>query len=52
MARDVCADCEKHFPRGEGLKDGLCPDCRKARGLDQPPEEETPPEPEKRGEEE
>jgi len=31
VARDVCVDCKGHFPFGEGLKDGRCPDC--AAGL-------------------
>jgi len=22
-----CRDCERHFPGGEGLKDGRCPGC-------------------------
>lgn len=31
MARDICRDCEEHFPEGEGLKDGICPACRATR---------------------
>jgi len=27
MARDECRDCNEHFPEGEGLVDGRCPDC-------------------------
>lgn len=48
MARDVCADCERHFPFGEGLVDNLCDGCRKARAAmkeeaeDRAPEREQP----------
>lgn len=52
MPADECSCCESFFPGGEGLVDGLCPDCRKAMGLARPPEEAPPPEPEERGEEE
>lgn len=31
MAQDDCSVCERHFPEGKGLKDGLCKGCRAAR---------------------
>jgi len=51
MARDVCRDCEEHFPFGEGLEDGRCPACLalwEQRHAEQPPK----PEPDEEEEEE
>lgn len=31
MARDDCSVCERHFPEGKGLTDGLCKACRRRR---------------------
>jgi len=49
MPRDQCIDCEQHFPAGEGLVDGRCPDClarfkkaRQLRGLRRGPAEPAP----------
>jgi len=48
-----CADCERHFPGGKGLKGGRCPTCAdlfKARRAEArkaaKPEREPKPEPE------